>query len=117
MGLLFQRHYSNPCIPFAISAHTIGFYPFIPLKIILNAGPESARALPVDDAEKFCSWCLSDFEYEGETVMTAPATGFYITPGLGTNQVRMAYVLNEDALRRAVFILGRALEAYPGRKI
>ena len=74
-------------------------------------------ALPVDDAEKFCSWCLSDFEYEGETVMTAPATGFYITPGLGMNQVRMAYVLNEDALRRAVFILGRALEAYPGRKI
>lgn len=73
-------------------------------------------ALPVDDSERFCAWCLSDFEYEGETVMTAPATGFYITPGLGTNQVRMAYVLKSEDLERAVFILGKALEKYPGRK-
>ena len=73
-------------------------------------------ALPVDDAEKFCAWCLSDFSYEGESVMLAPANGFYITPGLGTNQVRMAYVLKEDDLKRAVFLLAKALEAYPGRK-
>ena len=73
-------------------------------------------ALPVDDAEKFCTWCLSDFSYEGESVMLAPANGFYITPGLGTNQVRMAYVLKEDDLKRAVFLLAKALEAYPGRK-
>ena len=73
-------------------------------------------ALPVDDAEKFCAWCLSDFSYEGESVMLAPANGFYITSGLGTNQVRMAYVLKEDDLKRAVFLLAKALEAYPGRK-
>lgn len=69
-------------------------------------------ALPVDDAEKFCAWCLTDFEYEGQTVMMAPANGFYITPGLGRNQVRMAYVLNSEDLRRAVFLLGKALEQY-----
>ena len=73
-------------------------------------------ALPVDDAEKFCSWCLSDFRYEGESVMLAPANGFYITPGLGTDQVRIAYVLNSRDLRRAVFLLGKALEEYPGKK-
>ena len=73
-------------------------------------------ALPVDDAEKFCSWCLSDFRYEGESVMLAPANGFYITPGLGTDQVRIAYVLNSSDLRRAVFLLGKALEEYPGKK-
>ena len=74
-------------------------------------------ALPVDDSEKFCAWCLTDFQYEGESVMTAPANGFYITPGLGTNQVRMAYVLNADDLRRAVFLLGKALGQYPGRQL
>ena len=72
-------------------------------------------ALPVDDAEKFCAWCLTDFSYEDETVMMAPANGFYITPGLGTNQVRMAYVLKSEDLRRAAFLLGKALEQYPGR--
>ena len=74
-------------------------------------------ALPVDDAEKFCIWCLSEFQYEGESVMMAPANGFYITPGLGTNEVRMAYVLKSEDLKRAVFLLGKALEQYPGRKI
>ena len=48
--------------------------------------------LPVDDADKFCAWCLEEFEYEGQTVMMAPASGFYTTPGLGKNEVRMAYV-------------------------
>ena len=71
--------------------------------------------LPVDDAEKFCAWCLKDFNYEGETVMMAPASGFYTTPELGKNEVRMAYVLKKEDLQRALFVLGKALEAYPGR--
>lgn len=70
--------------------------------------------LPVDDAEKFCAWCLSDFQYEGETVMMAPAAGFYTTPGVGRDQVRLAYVLKKDDLNRALFVLRKALEAYPG---
>ena len=71
--------------------------------------------LPVDDADKFCEWCLSDFNYEGETVMMAPASGFYSTPGMGRDQVRIAYVLKKEDLQRALFILEKALEAYPGR--
>ena len=71
--------------------------------------------LPVDDAEKFCAWCLSDFNYEGETVMMAPAAGFYTTPGSGINEVRIAYVLKKEDLTRALFVLRKALEAYPGR--
>ncbi len=71
--------------------------------------------LPVDDAEKFCAWCLSDFNYEGETVMLAPAAGFYTTPGAGKDQVRIAYVLNKEDLARALVVLKHALEAYPGR--
>lgn len=68
--------------------------------------------LPVDDAEKFCEWCLTDFNYEGETIMLAPASGFYSTPGLGKNEVRVAYVLKTDDLKRALFILEKALEKY-----
>lgn len=71
--------------------------------------------LPVDNAEKFCTWCLTDFEYEGQTVMMAPAAGFYTTPNAGINQVRIAYVLNKDDLHKALFVLQKALEAYPGR--
>ena len=71
--------------------------------------------LPVDDAEKFCAWCLNDFNYEGETVMMAPAAGFYTTPGAGINEVRVAYVLKKEDLARALFVLRKALEAYPGR--
>ncbi len=71
--------------------------------------------LPVDDADKFCAWCLSDFQWEGETVMMAPASGFYTTPGAGRNQVRLAYVLNKEDLVRALYVLSKALEAYPGR--
>lgn len=70
--------------------------------------------LPVDDAEKFCAWCLSDFEYEGKTVMMAPAQGFYTTPGLGKDQVRIAYVLKKDDLEDALLVLREALKAYPG---
>lgn len=71
--------------------------------------------LPVDDADKFCAWCLSEFEYEGQTVMMAPASGFYTTPDLGKNEVRIAYVLKKEDLQKALFVLGKALEAYPGR--
>lgn len=68
--------------------------------------------LPVDDADKFCEWCLSDFEYEGQTVFMAPASGFYITPGLGKNEVRIAYVLKKEDLQKAMIVLEKALEAY-----
>ena len=73
--------------------------------------------LPVDDSEKFCAWCLSEFNYEGETVMMAPASGFYTTPGAGRNEVRIAYVLKKDDLQRALIVLQKALEAYPGRTV
>ena len=73
--------------------------------------------LPVDDSEKFCEWCLSEFDYEGETVMMAPASGFYTTPGAGRNEVRIAYVLKKEDLQRALIVLQKALEAYPGRTV
>ncbi len=71
--------------------------------------------LPVDDSDKFCQWILSDFNYEGQTVMMAPASGFYSTPGRGKNEVRIAYVLKKEDLANAIEVLEKALEAYPGR--
>lgn len=71
--------------------------------------------LPVDDSEKFCRWCLEEFSYEGSTVMMAPAAGFYTTPGVGRNQVRIAYVLKQEDLKKALVVLSKALGAYPGR--
>ena len=71
--------------------------------------------LPVDDAQSFAEFLLKDFSLEGETVMLAPGDGFYATPGLGRNEVRIAYVIDRDRLGRAMRILGAALEAYPGR--
>ena len=68
--------------------------------------------LPVDDSERFCKWCLTDFDYEGETIMMAPGNGFYSTPGMGKDEVRIAYALNIEDLKRAVLILEKALEAY-----
>lgn len=73
--------------------------------------------LPVDDVDKFCAWCLSSFNYEGETVMMAPATGFYSDSEMGRQQVRLAYVLKKEDLKRALVVLAKALEAYPGRTI
>ena len=67
---------------------------------------------PVEHAEDFCAWCLSDFEYEGETVMMAPANGFYSTPDKGKDEVRIAYVLNKQDLQRSLIILEKALEKY-----
>ena len=72
--------------------------------------------LPVDDSDKFCAWCLSEFEYEGETVMLAPASGFYSDPECGRNEVRIAYVLKKEDLERALVILSKALEAYNSRR-
>lgn len=68
--------------------------------------------LPVDDADRFCEWCLSDFEYEGQTIFMAPASGFYTTPGVGKNEVRIAYVLNKEDLGNALNVLEKALETY-----
>lgn len=70
---------------------------------------------PVDNAEKFCQWLLEEFEYEGQTVMMAPANGFYSTKGAGLQEVRIAYVLNQESLRNAVKCLEEALKVYPGR--
>jgi aspartate aminotransferase len=71
--------------------------------------------LPIDDSDQFCQWLLEDFSYEGQTVMLAPATGFYSTPGLGKNEVRLAYVLNVDSINKAMDCLQQALEVYPGK--
>lgn len=71
--------------------------------------------LPIDDSDKFCSWLLSDFEYEGQTVMMAPATGFYSTRENGRNEVRIAYALDKEDLRKSLILLQKALEVYPGR--
>ncbi|MDD5782659.1 MAG: pyridoxal phosphate-dependent aminotransferase [Muribaculaceae bacterium] len=73
--------------------------------------------LPVDDADRFCEWCLSDFEYEGQTVFMAPASGFYTTPGYGRNEVRLAYVIEKSELAKAMKVLEMALKTYPGRTI
>ncbi|MDE5683251.1 MAG: pyridoxal phosphate-dependent aminotransferase [Muribaculaceae bacterium] len=72
--------------------------------------------LPVDNADRFCSWCLEEFEFEGATIFMAPASGFYTTPGRGIDEVRMAYVLEKSELDRALTVLEEALKAYPGRK-
>ncbi|MCQ2335983.1 MAG: pyridoxal phosphate-dependent aminotransferase [Paludibacteraceae bacterium] len=71
--------------------------------------------LPIDDSDKFCAWLLDEFEYEGQTVMLAPASGFYTMNNVGRNEVRVAYVLEKDELKKALTVLEKALEAYPGR--
>lgn len=73
--------------------------------------------LPIDDSDKFCQWLLESFSYKDQTLMLAPATGFYGTAGLGKNEVRLAYVLNLDALNAAMDCLEKALQEYPGRVI
>lgn len=73
--------------------------------------------LPVDNAEKFAQWILSDFQYNNQTVMLAPGSGFYATPGLGKDEVRIAYVINKNDIEHALECIERALDIYPGRKI
>ena len=86
----------------------------------------TVASLPVDDTEKFCAWCLSEFTWKdektpegcaGETIMMAPASGFYSNPDLGRNQVRLAYVLDKEKIKRALFILEKALASYPGSSL
>jgi aspartate aminotransferase len=72
--------------------------------------------LPIDDSDKFCQWLLESFDFEGQTVMLAPATGFYSTPGRGKDEVRISYVLNLDDLKNAMKCLEEGVKAYPGRK-
>ena len=72
-------------------------------------------SLPINDSDVFCQWLLESFDYKGSTVMLAPATGFYGTPGLGKHEVRLAYVLNLDAINAAMDCLEEALKVYPGR--
>jgi aspartate aminotransferase len=73
--------------------------------------------LPIDNSDKFCQWMLEEFSYENQTVMMAPATGFYSTPGAGLNEVRLAYVLNNQDLKKAMICLAEALKVYPGRTV
>jgi len=73
--------------------------------------------LPIDNADKFCQWMLETFSYNNQTIMMAPATGFYSTPGAGLNEVRMAYVLNSNDIEKAMTCLEEALKVYPGRKV
>ena len=73
--------------------------------------------LPIDNSDKFCQWLLESFNHNGATVMLAPATGFYSTPGAGINEVRIAYVLNLADLKGAMICLDEALKVYPGRII
>lgn len=77
----------------------------------------TVASLPVDDSDKFCMWLLKDFNYKGATMMMAPASGFYTTPDLGRNQVRIAYVLKKEDLAAALEILEEALKIYPGRTV
>ena len=74
-------------------------------------------SLPIDDSDVFCQWLLESFSHEGETLMLAPATGFYSTPGLGKNEVRLAYVLNVESIHKAMDCLQAALAQYPGKTI
>jgi aspartate aminotransferase len=71
--------------------------------------------LPIDDSDKFCQWLLEEFEFENQTVMLAPATGFYATPHLGKNEVRISYVLKVEDLKASMKCLEEALKVYPGR--
>ena len=73
--------------------------------------------LPVDDADRFCEWCLREFQYEGQTIFMAPASGFYTSPEHGRNEVRLAYVIEKPELAKALVVLQKALEAYPGRTL
>ncbi len=72
--------------------------------------------LPIDDADRFCRWLLEEFSYQNQTIMLAPGTGFYATPGAGRQEVRFAYVLNTNDLEKAMDCLANALEVYPGRQ-
>src|SRR5690606_41385667 len=71
---------------------------------------------PIDDSDRFCQWMLEHFDYENQTVMIAPATGFYSAAHAGKDQVRLAYVLNTDDLKKSLACIERGLAVYPGRR-
>ena len=73
--------------------------------------------LPIDDSDKFCRWLLEDFDFEGQTVMMAPASGFYSTPGRGKDEVRISYVLKVEDLKQSMKVLEEALKVYPGKTV
>jgi aspartate aminotransferase len=73
--------------------------------------------LPIDDSDRFCQWLLEDFEFQNQTVMLAPATGFYATPGKGKDEVRISYVLNVEDLANSMICLEQALKVYPGNTL
>ena len=75
----------------------------------------AVASLPIDDSDHFCQWMLESFEYNGETIMMAPASGFYHTEGLGKNEVRIAYVLKQEDLKKALDCLEKGIEAYKNR--
>jgi aspartate aminotransferase len=89
------------------------------MKGVLCPNPKGAfyvtARLPIDDADRFCQWLLEDFSHENQTVMLAPATGFYSTPGAGKNEVRISYVLNVNDLKKSMECIEKALEVYPGK--
>ena len=72
--------------------------------------------LPIDDSDRFCAWLLSDFSYEGQTVMLAPASGFYTDEGRGRDEVRISYTICKSELKMALKVLAEALKVYPGRR-
>ena len=81
----------------------------------INGAFYAMARLPVDDSDRFCEWILKEFRHHNSTVMLAPGSGFYVTPGLGSDEVRIAYVLNCDDLTTAMECLEAGLAAYPGR--
>lgn len=122
------EEYSKACFEEYLSRRNFFITGLNNIPGVYSPMPEGAfytvASLPVEDAEDFCAWCLTDFCHRdsgtpegfiGETVMMAPAAGFYITPGLGRNQVRMAYVLKKDDLSRSLTVLEKALETYKNR--
>jgi len=76
----------------------------------------TVASFPIDDADKFCEWLLTDFNYDNKTVMLAPASGFYSNTNIGKNECRLAYVLKIEDLKNAMLVLSEALKKYPGKK-
>lgn len=113
-----SRAYTDPLAEVYRQRRDVVFEELRTIPGVQVSKPEGAfyvfASLPIDDGERFASWLLSDFQLDGETVMIAPGDGFYFTPGLGRQEVRFAYVLNEQHLTRAMTILRQALRVYPG---
>lgn len=116
--LLHSRSYTDELVEVYRRRRDVVYGALRTMDGVLARQPEGAfyvqAVLPIDDCERFASWLLTDFRLDGETLMVAPGAGFYLTPGLGKQEVRIAFVLNEEALGRAMVILREALRVYPG---